>query len=82
MYKEVNYSTSARDIRAGPPHYNYYISDRDSISEHIYEVIDDELIKHKHPGPPTVHQTKPVQCLSPPKPTDPARAHNSCPQTG
>ena len=30
------------------PHYNYYISDRDSVSEHIYEVIDDtyDVIKH------------------------------------
>ena len=41
VYKEVNYSTSALDIRVGPPHYNYYISDTDSVGDHIYEVIDD-----------------------------------------
>ena len=50
VYKEVNYSTSARDIRAGPPHYNYYISDTDSVGDHIYEVIDDnyESVIQKH----------------------------------
>ena len=52
VYKDVNYSTSALDIRVGPPHFNYYISDTDSVGDHIYEVVDDNydsVIQKNHP---------------------------------
>ena len=69
-YKQVNGSTLGPDIKPHELHhpsfnYNYYISDRDSISEHIYEVIDDEVVKQKHPERPPVQCRCSVQCQSP-----------------
>ena len=43
-YKQVNSTTFGRDLtiqELNLANYNYYISDRDSVADHIYEVIDD-----------------------------------------
>ena len=44
LYRQVNCATLGRDVKIQELNladYNYYISDRDSVGDHIYEVIDD-----------------------------------------
>ena len=62
LYKQVNCGTLSRDVKIQElnlANYNYYISDRDSVGDHIYEVIDDcyEAI-----GPPLA--SAPCSCMS------------------
>ena len=57
MYKQVTGTTFGRDMTIQElnvgANYNYYISDGDSVGDHIYEVIDDcyEVIRAP-PGAP------------------------------
>ena len=56
LYKQVNCTTLSPDMKVQElnlANYNYYISDGDSVGDHIYEVIDDcyEVIRAP-PGAP------------------------------
>ena len=53
IYKQVNTTTFGRDMtmqELSLANYNYYISDRDSVGDHIYEVIDDSYEVIGSPG--------------------------------
>ena len=53
MYKQVTGTTFGRDMtrqELNLAHYNYYISDGDSVGDHIYEVIDDSYEVIRPPG--------------------------------
>ena len=56
MYKQVTGTTFGRDMAIQElnvgANYNYYISDGESVGDHIYEVIDDNYEVIRPPGGP------------------------------